>query len=79
MEPGEQVTLNPQPIPPGIVWMTAAGRSWSPRCSAPGEASATTATSATTGRCSSSSPSLPGAIGVLAIVADIIIYIGDQT
>jgi hypothetical protein len=24
MEPGEQVTLNPQPIPPGIVWMTAA-------------------------------------------------------
>jgi hypothetical protein len=24
MEPGERVTLNPQPIPPGIVWMTAA-------------------------------------------------------
>jgi hypothetical protein len=24
MQPGEDVTLNPQPIPPGIVWITAA-------------------------------------------------------
>jgi len=24
MDPGEQVTLNPQPIPPGRVWLTAA-------------------------------------------------------
>jgi hypothetical protein len=24
VEPGEDVTLNPQPIPPGIVWITAA-------------------------------------------------------
>jgi hypothetical protein len=24
LDPGEQVTLNPQPIPPGIVWITAA-------------------------------------------------------
>jgi hypothetical protein len=24
MEPGEDVTLNPQPIPPGLVWLTAA-------------------------------------------------------
>jgi hypothetical protein len=24
MQPGEDVTLNPQPIPPGIVWLTAA-------------------------------------------------------
>jgi hypothetical protein len=24
MQPGDDVTLNPQPIPPGIVWITAA-------------------------------------------------------
>ena len=70
MDTGEQVSLNPQPLPPRAIWLTAAVAI---------AVAAILAAWGTFGGDGNSTGDYTFRVGVMALVADVAIYIADQT